>query len=256
MSDRAILSVKYTAGIPFMIGLIFVLVSRGRKGGWRPAVASGLIFGGAALIPWTPWLIKNLLYVGNPIFPLSIFRINGLGTVWVNAEVRENEANQVRVGNLVEARTPALPDKVFKGRVLSDGKPLKRFRIDDHDVESADGRFELTVTDDGRGIDTHDLFLSERDQHLSVVLSLVLKLVQLRLQLADNFRCQSITEVHISETVPQVAKKVSDRLRRFRVEHPLEDHPMHAAIFDEPIDFDQVSCREWWFPKTIPNAIW
>jgi hypothetical protein len=36
-------------------------------------------------------------------------------------------------------------EKVFKGRVLSDGKPLKRFRIDDHDVESADGRFELPL---------------------------------------------------------------------------------------------------------------
>ena len=46
-----------------------------------------------------------------------LFRINGLGTVWVNAEVRENQASEVRVGNLVEARTPALPDKVFKGRV-------------------------------------------------------------------------------------------------------------------------------------------
>jgi Cu(I)/Ag(I) efflux system membrane fusion protein len=46
-----------------------------------------------------------------------LFRINGLGTVWVNAEVRENQASEVRVGNLVEARTPALPGKVFKGRV-------------------------------------------------------------------------------------------------------------------------------------------
>src|SRR6266849_3528098 len=46
-----------------------------------------------------------------------LFRINGLGTVWVNAEVRESQASEVRVGNLVEARTPALPDKVFKGRV-------------------------------------------------------------------------------------------------------------------------------------------
>src|SRR3954462_151246 len=46
-----------------------------------------------------------------------LFRINGLGTVWVNAEVRENQASEVRVGNLVEARTPALPGKVFKGKV-------------------------------------------------------------------------------------------------------------------------------------------
>ena len=46
-----------------------------------------------------------------------LFRVNGLGTVWVNAEVRENQASEVRVGNLVEARTPALPGKVFKGKV-------------------------------------------------------------------------------------------------------------------------------------------
>ncbi len=46
-----------------------------------------------------------------------LFRINGLGTVWVNAEVRENQASEVRPGNPVEARAPALPDIVFKGRV-------------------------------------------------------------------------------------------------------------------------------------------
>lgn len=46
-----------------------------------------------------------------------LFRINGLGTVWVNAEVRENQSSEVRPGNLVEARTPALPGIVFKGRV-------------------------------------------------------------------------------------------------------------------------------------------
>ena len=46
-----------------------------------------------------------------------LFRINGLGTIWVNAEVPENQAAMVRPGNLVEARTPALPGVVFKGKV-------------------------------------------------------------------------------------------------------------------------------------------
>ncbi|MGQ0580032.1 MAG: efflux RND transporter periplasmic adaptor subunit [Betaproteobacteria bacterium] len=47
----------------------------------------------------------------------TLFRINGLTTVWVNAEVPENIAAQVRPGNMVEARTPALPGTTFKGRV-------------------------------------------------------------------------------------------------------------------------------------------
>jgi membrane fusion protein, copper/silver efflux system len=46
-----------------------------------------------------------------------LFRINGLGTVWVNAEVPESQAGFVRPGNVVEARTTAWPDTVFKGRV-------------------------------------------------------------------------------------------------------------------------------------------
>ncbi len=39
---------------------------------------------------------------------------------------------------------------VFRGRVLGDGVPLKNFRVDEHEVASADGRFELPLpaTDD------------------------------------------------------------------------------------------------------------
>jgi Cu(I)/Ag(I) efflux system membrane fusion protein len=46
-----------------------------------------------------------------------LFRINGLSTIWVNAEVPEGLAMQVRPGNLVEARAPALPGVIFKGKV-------------------------------------------------------------------------------------------------------------------------------------------
>ncbi len=47
----------------------------------------------------------------------ALFRINGLSTVWINAEVPENIAALVRPGNAVEVRTAALPGTVFKGRV-------------------------------------------------------------------------------------------------------------------------------------------
>ena len=46
-----------------------------------------------------------------------LFRLNGLSTVWINAEIPEGLAAQVRPGNPVEARTPALPGAVFKGKV-------------------------------------------------------------------------------------------------------------------------------------------
>lgn len=46
-----------------------------------------------------------------------LFRINGLGTVWINAEVLETQSAMVRPGIPVEARAPALPGEVFKGHV-------------------------------------------------------------------------------------------------------------------------------------------
>lgn len=46
-----------------------------------------------------------------------LFRINALDTVWVNAEVPETESAEVNPGNAVDARAPALPGKVFKGKV-------------------------------------------------------------------------------------------------------------------------------------------
>jgi Cu(I)/Ag(I) efflux system membrane fusion protein len=46
-----------------------------------------------------------------------LFRISGLSTVWVNAEVPEAQAGLVRPGNLVEARSAAIPEKTFKGKV-------------------------------------------------------------------------------------------------------------------------------------------
>jgi Cu(I)/Ag(I) efflux system membrane fusion protein len=46
-----------------------------------------------------------------------LFRINGLASVWVNAQVPEALAAQVRVGTPVEARSAALVGKVFAGKV-------------------------------------------------------------------------------------------------------------------------------------------
>ena len=46
-----------------------------------------------------------------------LFRINGLDTIWVNAEIPESLAARVRPGNSVEARAPAVPGRTFKGKV-------------------------------------------------------------------------------------------------------------------------------------------
>lgn len=46
-----------------------------------------------------------------------LFRINGLRTVWVNAEVPESAATQVRPGMPIRATSPAFPGTEFSGKV-------------------------------------------------------------------------------------------------------------------------------------------
>jgi Cu(I)/Ag(I) efflux system membrane fusion protein len=48
-----------------------------------------------------------------------LFRINGLATVWVNAEVPEARAAALRIGGAVEATVPAYPGERFAGRITA-----------------------------------------------------------------------------------------------------------------------------------------
>jgi membrane fusion protein, copper/silver efflux system len=57
---------------------------------------------------------------GMTVMPgTTLFRINDLASVWVNAEVPEAQAAAVTPGNAVQARTPAYPGTVFNGRVAA-----------------------------------------------------------------------------------------------------------------------------------------
>ena len=47
----------------------------------------------------------------------TLFRINGLSTVWANAEVPESQSALLRPGAKVQATSPAVPGATFEGRV-------------------------------------------------------------------------------------------------------------------------------------------
>ncbi|WP_137895342.1 efflux RND transporter periplasmic adaptor subunit [Ramlibacter sp. 2FC] len=47
----------------------------------------------------------------------TLFRVNGLATVWAQAEVPESQAALLRPGTQVQAQSPALPDTRFDGKV-------------------------------------------------------------------------------------------------------------------------------------------
>ena len=118
------LSIKRMGGAAGMEGLLDAARQRMRLAGMtddqiRLVESSGKVQSRLTIIAPAGGVIAELgaregmtVMAGAPLF-----RINGLGTVWVNAEVPENFAAQVRPGNTAEGRTPALPGTVFKGKV-------------------------------------------------------------------------------------------------------------------------------------------
>jgi len=57
---------------------------------------------------------------GMTVMPgAMLFRLNGLSTVWVQADIPETQAAWLTPGSAVEASVPAYPGEVFKGRVLA-----------------------------------------------------------------------------------------------------------------------------------------
>lgn len=49
----------------------------------------------------------------------TLFRINGLATVWVNAQIPEAQVSFIPTGSTVEARATAWPGTIFTGRVIA-----------------------------------------------------------------------------------------------------------------------------------------
>jgi membrane fusion protein, copper/silver efflux system len=72
----------------------------------------------------------------------TLFRINGLGTVWANAEVPESQAALLRPGAKVQASSPAAPGAKFEGKVqaiLPEVNPTTRTLKARLELANADG---------------------------------------------------------------------------------------------------------------------
>ena len=63
-------------------------------------------------------VVELLAREGMTVMPgATLFRINGLSTVWANAEVPESQVALLRPGVKVQAKSPAVPGLVFSGTV-------------------------------------------------------------------------------------------------------------------------------------------
>ena len=63
-------------------------------------------------------VVESMAHDGMTVMAgATLFRINGLSTVWANAEVPESQAALLRPGAKVQARSPAVPGTTFNGTV-------------------------------------------------------------------------------------------------------------------------------------------
>lgn len=63
------LTTKYTAGLILLAGMIIILNEFKMKN-WQTTFKTLLIFGISAVLVFSPWLIKNTLPTGNPLYPI------------------------------------------------------------------------------------------------------------------------------------------------------------------------------------------
>jgi 4-amino-4-deoxy-L-arabinose transferase-like glycosyltransferase len=58
--------VKYPSGTLLLIGISLILI---RKKGYREKIRDVFVFWGVAFLVLSPWLVKNILATGNPLYP-------------------------------------------------------------------------------------------------------------------------------------------------------------------------------------------
>ncbi|GAG46601.1 unnamed protein product, partial [marine sediment metagenome] len=76
---------KYTAVAMIALPLaVVVLLLEGRS--FRSSVGACVLFSFGALVAFSPWLIKNRIMTGNPVFPLANGVFQALPTGWGEAE--------------------------------------------------------------------------------------------------------------------------------------------------------------------------
>ncbi len=82
-------------------------------------VASGTTQPRTTLVaPISGVVVELMAREGMAVMPgATLFRINGLSTVWANAEVPESQAALLRPGAKVQAKSPAVPGTIFNGTV-------------------------------------------------------------------------------------------------------------------------------------------
>jgi membrane fusion protein, copper/silver efflux system len=85
----------------------------------RQVVAHGSVHPRMAIVAPADGVVSELsVREGMTVAPgTPLFRINGLRTVWLDADLPESLAARVRPGTRVEATTPAFPGQEFSGKV-------------------------------------------------------------------------------------------------------------------------------------------
>ena len=96
-----------------LLGIPAALIERAEQSGQPVAVQTITAPGGGVIS-------ELMVRAGMTVAPgMTLARINGLGTVWLEVALPEVQAAAIQPGQVVEARFPALPGQVVKGRVAA-----------------------------------------------------------------------------------------------------------------------------------------
>lgn len=96
-----------------LLGLPAALIEQAERSG-QPAALQTITAPGGGVI--SELMVRQGMTVSAG---MTLARINGLATVWLEAALPEAQAAAIRTGQAVEARFPALPGEVVRGKVAA-----------------------------------------------------------------------------------------------------------------------------------------
>lgn len=102
--------------------IIILLLARNSKAHWRPVILAGGI---AIAIP-SPWLLKNAIWTGNPVFPFFYERFGGRNWDQFAADIYRDEQQTFGVGRTAKGRDPLQIGSAILGLAYQPGRYVNR----------------------------------------------------------------------------------------------------------------------------------
>ncbi len=95
------MSTKYTV-LWMGVALGVLVLVMGWRDGWRKMILYGVVYGIAAAAMMVPWLVRNVVWYGNPVYPL-VFEAGDMDSIRQEWYAQPDSGLDLRIGRVADS---------------------------------------------------------------------------------------------------------------------------------------------------------